>query len=130
MSEVSKLSDIRLSELWQKYLKIKRYWIGREQKETIFDPITKAINESPVQTLDRFEEIFRFIFNKYGHDREFSSKFDLKLMCCFVWATEQNIIDDETQDIICCRCSDYFYSSSKDEANINQKESQSSDEEI
>jgi len=122
MSEVSKLSEITISELWQKYFvhKLRRYSSLPEYEYWVL--ITKAINESPVQTLVRGEEIFRFVLNKYGSDLEFASEFELEMICCTSWAFKEKIIDEDTF------CD--FHQKSEDYVHINAFGSQSNDENV
>jgi len=118
-SSIKSVSEITLSELWEKY-----------HRKNSHKNIGKAIAESPVQTLDRSEEIFCFIFDKYGSDTEFIAEFDIQICCCLGLAGKKNIIDEETQDFVYdCFCN-VMYPDAKDEANISQQESQSNDEEI
>jgi len=106
----------------------RKYRISSWRRETVFLPITKAIEESPAQTLDRAEEIFRFIFDKYGHDTEFFREFRDQIFDCLGWATEEKFIDDEIKYFIWSHCSDCFSSPKQNEVDINQEESQSNDE--
>jgi len=123
-------SEITLSQLWQRYFleRLKKY--SSSEKYHYWVLIGKAIEESPAQTLDRSEEIFRFIFDKYGHDTEFITEFDMQICGCLGKALKRKVIDEETDDFIYnCFC-DILYPDAKDEANISQQESQSNDENV